>query len=219
MEETFVNPFNETIKNNEDGDGIFNKYVASEDKRQPNEIISLDEFIDICPQSEELQKEMRERYKVRHSFKQWEKLVKQCSERIERLKNRSDADIPDIEYYIMFKRLGDDAASLFVRYLNARKEQTVTVKDKDLQDYIIIVIRDILDEYIGVSHSVDEEAYIEIFKLKKEEFEANRFEIFKDVKTKVVEHFEDLGYTLSERNLKSINWWISHYKVNFTKVN
>lgn len=213
MEETFENPFKETIKNTEDDD-IFNRRIEESDKinQLGNMPISLDTFMKEFPAYKDLYEDMKYHYTVPHTCKAWMRCVKLTKQRNERHKEKG---ISDIEYYAMFSRISEDAARLFAKYLNERKSQNSVnaVPDKDLQDYIVEVIRCELDVFVGVSYNVDKEAFIEIYKLKKDEFEINRLEVFKDVKSRVVEHFEGLGFTLTDRNLKSIDWWINNYKV------
>ena len=187
--------------------------MEEEDKRKQleNTKMSLDAFMKEFPAYKDLYDDMKYRYTVPHTCRAWMRCVELTKQRNERHKD----GISDIEYYSMFNRISKDAAKLFAKYLNERKSQSCVnaVADKDIQDYTIEVIRSILNDYVGVSYLVDKQAYDEIFKLKKDEFEANRLEIFKDVKSKVVKHFEDLSFTLSERNLNSIDWWINNYKV------
>ena len=213
--ETFENPFKETIKTN-DNDDLFNEWCKEENKRKQleNTPMSLDTFMKEFPAYKDLYDDMKYRYTVPHTYKAWIRCVELTKQRNER---RKETGISDVEYYSMFNHISKDAAKLFAKYLNERKSQSSVnaVADKDIQDYTVEAIRNALNNYIGVSYDVDKEAYNEIFKLKKDEFEVRRLEVFKDVKIKVVEHFENLGFTLSERNLKSIDWWIDNYKVKY----
>lgn len=215
MEETFVNPFKETIKTNVEDDNIFNRWIEEDDKRKQlgNTPMLLDTFMKEFPAYKDLYDDMKYHYTVPHTCEGWMRCVELTKQRNERHKE----GISDIEYYSMFNSISKDAAKLFAKYLNERKSQSSVnaVADKDIQDYTIEVIRNALDDYVGVSYLVDREAFIEICKLKKDELEAKRLEIFKDVKPKVVEHFENIGFTLSERNLNSINWWINNFKVKY----
>lgn len=215
MEETFENPFKETIKTNVEDDNIFNEWIEEDDKRKQlgNTPMSLDTFMKEFPAYKDLYDDMKYHYTVPHTCKGWMRCVELTKQRNERHKE----GISDIEYYSMFNSISKDAAKLFAKYLNERKSQSSVnaVADKDIQDYTIEVIRNTLDDCVGVSYLVDREAFIEICKLKKDELEAKRLEIFKDVKPKVVEHFENIGFTLSERNLNSINWWINNFKVKY----
>lgn len=182
--------------------------------KKENTKISLDEFIEACPEHKHLYEDMKCRYNTKHIVKMWEKLVKNTEERLSRPEKESNINI---EYYLKFKSISDEAASLFNEYVG--KIHSISslnaVSDKDIQDYVIMVIRNTLNEYVGVSYNVDREAFIEICKLKKDEIENDRLNIFKDVKYKVVKHFEGLGFTLSERNLNSIEWWVHNYKIQY----
>lgn len=212
----------ETIKTNADDDSnIFDAWIDSQDKirnyKESNEIISLESFIEVNTDYKELYEVMRERYTVKHTYRFWERLAKKTKERIEIDRIRSDSDISDIEYYSMFSKISKEAASLFSRYINARKSQSSinAVSDKDINDYTVEVIRNTLNDYIGVSYNVDREAFIEICKLKIDDIENNRLIIFKDVKSTVIKYFEDLGFTLSNRNLNSIEWWINNFQIRY----
>ena len=179
-----------------------------------NAKISLEEFIETHPEYKHLYEDMRCRYNTKHTVKMWEKLVKNTDERLS--KPKTEASI-NIEYYLKFKSISKEAASLFNEYVGKIRSfsSTNAVSDKDIKDYVITVIRNTLSDFIGVSYNVDREAFIEICKLKKDEFENKRLDIFKDVKDKVVKHFEDIGFTLSERNLNSIEWWVLNYKIYY----
>lgn len=203
------------IKNNEDGD-IFNTLLANENtrKQKHNNKISLEDFIETHPEHKHLYENMRERYNVKHTVNAWIKLAKNSEERNKMPETKTNVDL---RYYLKFKSISKEAASLFNEYLDKVKELSGLnyVYDKDIQDYTITVIRNALNDYVGVSYNVDREAFVEICKLKKDEFEKNRLDILKDVKDKVVKHFEDIGFTLSERNLNSIEWWVLNYKIYY----
>ena len=179
-----------------------------------NAKISLEEFIETHPEYKHLYEDMRCRYNTKHTVKMWEKLVKNTDERLSRPETESSINI---EYYLKFKSISKEAASLFNEYVG--KIHSISnvnaVSDKDVNDYVITVIRNTLYDFTGVSYNVDREAFVEICKLRKDEFENNRLDIFKDVKDKVVKHFEGLGFTLSERNLNSIEWWVHNYKIQY----
>lgn len=179
--------------------------------KKENTKISLDEFIEACPEHKHLYEDMKSRYITAHTYKMWKNLAKKTEERLSRPEKESNINI---EYYLKFKSISDEAASLFNEYVDKIHSMSSTnaVSDKDIQDYVIMVIRNALNDYVGVSYNVDREAFIEICKLKKDEIENDRLNIFKDVKNKVVKHFEDLGFILSERNLNSIEWWVHNYK-------
>ena len=179
-----------------------------------NKKITLDEFIEMYPEHKHLYEDMRCRYNTKHTVKMWEKLVKNTDERLSRPETESSINI---EYYLKFKSISKEAAFLFNEYVGKIHSfsSTNAVSDKDITDYVITVIRNTLSDFTGVSYNVDREAFIEICKLKKDEFENNRLDIFKDVKDKVVKHFEGLGFTLSERNLNSIEWWVHNYKIQY----
>lgn len=179
-----------------------------------NAKISLEEFIETHPEYKHLYEDMRCRYNIKHTVKMWEKLVKNTDERLSRPETESNINI---EYYLKFKSISKEAASLFNEYVGKVHSfsSTNAVSDKDIQDYVIDVIRNTLSDFTGVSYNVDREAFVEICKLKKDEFEKSRLDIFKDVKDKVVKHFEGLGFTLSERNLNSIEWWVHNYKIQY----
>lgn len=190
----YVNPFKEALKD--------------------TGTISLEEFIEVFPEYKHIYEEMKLRYHSDHSVTAWVKLAKKTDERLKRPKTQDDIDL---EYYSKFLSISEEAALLFYRYMNEVKSQSrlKAVADKDMQDYIIETIRNALNDYAGVSYAVDRAAFIEICKLKKDEIEMQRLEIFKDVKSRVVKHFENLGFTLSERNLNSIEWWVNNYKIQY----
>ena len=179
-----------------------------------NAKISLEEFIETHPEYKHLYEDMRCRYNTKHTVKMWEKLVKNTDERLSRPETESSINI---EYYLKFKSISKEAASLFNEYVG--KIHSISnvnaVSDKDVNDYVTNVIRNAISDFIGVSYNVDREAFVEICKLRKDEFENNRLDIFKDVKDKVVKHFEGLGFTLSERNFNSIEWWVHNYKIQY----
>lgn len=201
------------ILNNLDDD-IFNSWIANEDIRSSNKKISLEDFIQMYPRHRKLYEDMKSRYQTMHTVKMWEKLVENTEKRLSRPETESNINI---EYYLKFESISDEAASLFNEYVEKMHSMSSVnaVSDKDMQDYTVLVIRNTLNDYIGVSYNVDKEAYNEIYKLREDEFENSRFTIFKDVKDKVVKHFEDLGFTLSDRNLSSIDWWVNNYKIRY----
>ena len=180
-------------------------------EEQPKNI-SLEEFIETHPEHQKLYEDMRRHYQTKHTVKMWEKLVKSTEERLSKPETESDIII---EYYLKFKSISKEAASLFNEYVGRIHSMSKinAVSDRDMQEYIIETMKNALNDYIGVSYDVDRDAFIEICELRKDEIEVNRFNIFKDVKSIVVKHFEDLGFTLSKRNLSSINWWVNNYKV------
>lgn len=190
----FVNPFKEDIKQ--------------------NKAISIEDFIEVCPEYKHLYEYMKSRYITAHTYNMWKNIAKKAEERLSKPKSISSINI---EYYLKFKSISKEAASLFDEYVGKVSlfSSTNAVSDKDINDYVIDVIRNTLSDFTGVSYNVDREAFIEICKLKKDEFEKNRLDIFKDVKDKVVKHFEDIGFTLSERNLNSIEWWVHNYKIQY----
>lgn len=179
-----------------------------------NKKISLDEFIEMCPEYKHLYEDIKSRCIFEHTYRMWKNIAKKAEERFSKPKNISNINI---EYYLKFKSISKEAASLFNEYVSKVHSfsSTNAVSDKDINDYVITVIRNTLSDFTGVSYNVDREAFIEICKLKKDEFEKNRLDIFKDVKDKVVKHFEGLGFTLSERNLNSIEWWVHNYKIQY----
>lgn len=179
-----------------------------------NAKITLDEFIEMYPENKHLYEDIKSRCIFEHTVKMWKNIAKKAEERLS--KPKTEASI-NIEYYLKFKSISKEAASLFNEYVNKVHSfsSTNVVSDKDINDYVITVIRNTLSDFTGVSYNVDREAFIEICKLKKDEFENNRLDIFKDVKDKVVKHFEDIGFTLSERNLNSIEWWVHNYKIQY----
>ena len=184
------------------------------EKTKEDNKISLEEFIEACPEHIHLYEDMKSRYITSHTYRMWKKLAKKTEERLSRPEKESNIDI---EYYLKFKSISDEAASLFNEYVCKIQSMSSTnaVSDKDINDYVVYVIRNTLNGYVGVSYNVDREAFIEICKLKKDEIENDRLNIFKDVKDKVVKYFEDLGFTLSERNLNSIEWWVHNYKIQY----
>ena len=190
----FVNPLKEDIKQ--------------------NKAISIEDFIEVCPEYKHLYEDIKSRCVSEHTYKMWKNIAKKAEERLSKPKNISNINI---EYYLKFKSISKEAASLFNEYVGKIRSfsSTNAVSDKDINDYVITVIRNTLSDFIGVSYNTDREAFIEICKLKKDEFEKNRLDIFKDVKDKVVKHFEDIGFTLSERNLNSIEWWVLNYKIQY----
>lgn len=176
--------------------------------------ISLEEFMEEHPEYKKLYEDMRCRYLTGHTSKMWEKLAKNTEKRLSKPETESNINI---EYYLKFKSISEEAAALFNEYLGKMHSTSKVnaVTDKDMQDYIIETIRNTLNDFVGVSYNVDREAFVEICKLKKDDIEMNRLNIFKDVKSKVVKHFEDIGFTLSDRNLSSIDWWINNYKIKY----
>ena len=182
--------------------------------KKENKSISLEEFIEACPEYKHLYEYMKSRYITAHTYNMWKNLAKKTDERLSKPEKESNINI---EYYLKFKSISDEAVYLFNEYIGKMHSMSSVnaVSDKDIQDYVIMVIRNTLNDYVGVSYNVDREAFIEICKLKKDEIENDRFNIFKDVKDKVVKYFEDLGFTLSERNLNSIEWWVHNYKIQY----
>lgn len=210
-------------------DETFNNWLAAEtdkiesanDKRieeaaieDTNKAISLETFMKMHPEHRKLYEDMRHWYLTVHTARMWERLVKNTEKRLKKPETESNINV---EYYLKFKSISDEAALLFNEYVGKihSTSKVNAVTDKDLQDYIIETIRNTLNDYIGVSYNIDREAFTEICKLKKYEIEANRLDIFKDVKEKVVKHFEGLGFTLSDRNLSSINWWVNNYEIRY----
>lgn len=192
----------------------------SEEIRKSNIDMSLDEFMEICPEHKHLYEDMKDRYLTAYSFKMWERLVKNTEKRLSKPKPKPEPETEaslNHKYYLKFKSISREAASLFNEYIG--KIHSISsvnaVSDKDMKDHILEVIRAAMEDFIGVSYNVDREAFTEICILRKEDIEMNRLNIFKDVKSKVVKHFEDLGFTLSERNLSSIDWWINNYKIRY----
>ena len=211
-ENVYVNPFKETIK---DDDDAFLAFSTDRDKYEKlNKAMSLEDFIEVCPEHKHLYEDMKSRYLTVHTYRMWKNLAKKTEERLSRPENESNINI---EYYLKFKSISSEAASLFNEYVGKIHSMSSVnaVSDKDIQDYVITVIRNTLNDYIGVSYNVDREAFIELCKLKKDDIENDRLNIFKDVKDKVVKYFEDLGFTLSERNLNSIEWWVHNYKIQY----
>lgn len=191
------------------------EYVSPfKEAMKDNSTISLEEFMEVFPEHKHIYEEMKQRYLTTHTVRMWKNLVKKTDERLKRPKTKSSINI---EYYLKFKSISNEAASLFNKYLEEIKSQSNVnaVADKDLQDCVIETIRNAINAYVGVSYIVDKEAFIEICKLKKDEIEAQRLEIFKDVKSRVVKYFENLGFTLSDRNLNSIEWWVNNYKIQY----
>ena len=179
-----------------------------------NAKISLEEFIETHPEYKHLYEDIKSRCVFEHTVKMWKNIAKKAEERLSKPKSISSINI---EYYLKFKSISKEAASLFNEYVG--KIHSISnvnaVSDKDVNDYVTNVIRNAISDFIGVSYNVDREAFVEICKLRKDEFENNRLDIFKDVKDKVVKHFEGLGFTLSERNLNSIEWWVHNYKIQY----
>ena len=182
--------------------------------KNDNTKITLDEFIEMYPEHKHLYEDIKSRCIFEHTVKMWKNIAKKAEERLS--KPKTEASI-NIEYYLKFKSISKEAASLFNEYVSKVHSfsSTNAVSDKDINDYVIDVIRNTLSDFTGVSYNVDREVFVEICKLKKDEFEKNRLDIFKDVKDKVVKHFEGLGFTLSERNLNSIEWWVHNYKIQY----
>ena len=179
-----------------------------------NKKITLDEFIEMCPEHKHLYEDIKSRCISEHTFNMWKNIAKKAEERLSKPKSISSINI---EYYLKFKSISKEAAYLFNEYVDKVSSLSCikAVSDKDINDYVINVIRNAISDFIGVSYNVDREAFVEICKLRKDEFENNRLDIFKDVKDKVVKHFEGLGFTLSERNLNSIEWWVHNYKIQY----
>lgn len=176
--------------------------------------ISLEEFIETNPEYKHLYEDIKNRCAFEHTVNMWKNIAKKAEERLS--KPKTEASI-NIEYFLKFKSISKEAAHLFNEYVDKMRSRSSVnaVSDRDVQDYTITVIRNTLSDFTGVSYNVDREAFIEICKLKKDEFEKNRLDILKDVKDKVVKHFEGLGFTLSERNLNSIEWWVHNYKIQY----
>lgn len=180
--------------------------------KNENKKITLDEFVEMYPEHKHLYEDIKSRCVFEHTVNMWKNIAKKAEERLS--KPKSEASI-NLEYFLKFESISKEAAHLFTEYIDKihSMSSVKAVPDKDVQDYTIAVIRNTLSDFTGVSYNVDREAFVEICKLKKDEFEKNRLDIFKDVKDKVVKYFEGLGFTLSERNLSSIEWWIHNYKV------
>ena len=186
--------------------------------KNENKKITLDEFIEMYPEHKHLYEDIKSRCVFEHTVNMWKNIAKKAEERLSKPKSLSSINI---EYYLKFKSISKEAAYLFNEYVDKVSSLSCikAVSDKDINDYVITVIRNTLSDFTGVSYNVDREAFIEICKLKKDEFEKNRLDIFKDVKDKVVKHFEGLGFTLSERNLNSIEWWVHNYKIQYDNTN
>lgn len=210
----FVNgeSIDDFIKSNIDID--LNTFTANEDAVKNNKKISLETYMKMYPEHKKLYEDMRRRYQTKHTVKMWERLVKNTEERL--AKPETEASL-NIKYYLKFKCISKEAADLFNEYIGKIHSisNVKAASDKDMKDYILEVIRAAMEDFAGVSYNIDKEAFTEICKLRKDEFEANRLNIFKDVKHKVVKHFEDLGFILSERNLSSIDWWINNYNIRY----
>ena len=193
---------------------LTNKYNKEKYKMKENKKITLDEFIEMCPEHKHLYEDIKSRCISEHTFNMWKNIAKKAEERLSKPKSISSINI---EYYLKFKSISKEAAYLFNEYVDKVSSLSCikAVSDKDINDYVINVIRNTINDFMGVSYNVDREAFIEICKLRKDEFENNRLDIFKDVKDKVVKHFEGLGFTLSERNLNSIEWWVHNYKIQY----